>query len=124
MFTVYLSHPFTGNEKQNRKEARNIAKLIVQYDSDIVVINPLDNFKYTVKAEMSYDDIIQHALELMRRADALVLTGDWMESKGCMQEYTLAKNWGMLIFEEMKELLSYMLKREDGSLKGYSEKKE
>lgn len=110
MFTVYLSHPFTGNEKQNKKEARMIARSIVHFNPDIVVINPLDSFKYTVKTEMEYDDIMQHALELMRRSDALVLTGEWTGSKGCLQEYTEAKESGMLIFEGMRELLRYTLK--------------
>lgn len=110
MFTVYLSHPFTGDEKQNRKEIRIIARAIANFNSDIVVINPLDNFKYMVKTEMSYDDIMQHAIELMRRSDALVLTGEWTGSKGCLQEYTEAKESGMLIFEGMRELLKYTLK--------------
>lgn len=43
----YVSHPYTGDEEKNKKEAREItARLKTEYPQHIF-INPLDTFQYT-----------------------------------------------------------------------------
>lgn len=39
MFTVYLSHPYTGDEEKNRLKARQIAVRIVSECPGIAVVN-------------------------------------------------------------------------------------
>lgn len=42
MIAIYLSHPFTGNEEENRRQARAYAEEIAHKRPDILIVNPLD----------------------------------------------------------------------------------
>ena len=46
MIAIYLSHPFTGNEEENRRQARAYAAEIAHKRPDILIVNPLDAMQH------------------------------------------------------------------------------
>lgn len=40
----YISHPYTGNEKENRKKAADVQRHLHEMYADIMCINPLAMF--------------------------------------------------------------------------------
>lgn len=80
----YISHPYTGNEEQNKKEAREIAAKLKKENPNVIVVNPLDFFTYAENLE--YEEILQQCLEMLRQCDAIVMTGKWQYSRGCIAE--------------------------------------
>lgn len=91
MKMVYISHPYTGNEEYNVDEAHYIAKDLSNQFPDIVFINPLNVFKHLQNSNLSYSEIMKQCIELMNHCDAMIMTGDYRSSKGCMMEYNNAK---------------------------------
>ena len=66
MIAIYLSHPFTGNEEENRKKASAYAAEIVRKRSDILVVNPLDAMQYVDNAgELEYMQVLMMTIELI-----------------------------------------------------------
>ena len=81
MLTIYLSHPFTGNESENRERARAYAAEITRKRSDILIVNPLDAMIYA--GFLPYVDVLEKTIALMMMCDAAVALGDWQISTGC-----------------------------------------
>ena len=107
MKMIYVSHPFSGNENQNRKMAREkIAKLSEEFPN-IVFINPLDNMQYAEQASLSYDDILKQCIRLLDSCDGLVMLGDWKNSKGCVEEYKEAVHVGITVYDENLKVLEF-----------------
>ena len=94
MKSIYLSHPFTGNEKNNRKKARkiatNICKAAKKRKSSIAILNPCDCIHYAEEAGLSYEECVEICLKLIDGCDALVLAKGWENSKGCIIEAAYA----------------------------------
>lgn len=88
MKVVYVAHPFTGNEEENRDDAREIVAGLYgsNPDADTVYINPLDNFAAADFAGVGYEKAMKCCLELVARADAVLVCPGWEESKGCRME--------------------------------------
>lgn len=101
MFTVYLSHPYTGDEDKNRLIARRIAARIVREYPGIAVVNPLDALQYATMTELSYDEILKIDIELLSRCDAVLVQGDWERSRGCRREVQAAYERGIPVFFEV-----------------------
>ena len=109
MFTIYLSHPYTGDEEKNRLIARRIAARIVREYPGIAVVNPLDALHYAKMAELSYDKILKIDIELLSRCDAVLVRGDWERSIGCRREVQAAHERKIPIFwETLEPLLELM----------------
>ena len=100
---IYISHPYTGNEKQNIEDAEFIAVELAKKKPDILFINPIATMKHNGIAGRSYKAIIKNCLELLGHCDGIILTGDWQNSKGCMCEYGYAKAKGLFIFESVEK---------------------
>ena len=108
MIAIYLSHPFTGNEEENRKKASAYAAEIVRKRSDILVVNPLDAMQYVDNAgELEYMQVLMMTIELMIRCDAVVAMGDWRNSRGCCAVYKIAYERGLYWMESIDEVLQY-----------------
>lgn len=109
MLTIYLSHPFTGNESENREKARAYAAEITRKRSDILIVNPLDAMMYAWF--LPYVDVLEKTIALMMMCDAAVALGDWQISTGCMAEYNVARQNGMKWMESVEEVVNYHPKR-------------
>ena len=95
----YISHPYTGNEKENRKKAADVQRHLHEMYADIMCINPLAMF--APLAELSYEKIMTYCLEALRQADAVIMCRGYEKSRGCMREYEAAKREGIpVLFHE------------------------
>ncbi len=103
MKMYYVSHPFTGTEKENRLDAQFTTALLQMQEEykHIYFFNPLDALRAQGAAELSYDEVMECALEMIRRADAVVMAGHWTKSKGCSKEFMMAQNLNLPIFQAM-----------------------
>lgn len=100
---IYISHPYTGNEAHNISEAESIAVDLAKRHPKTLFINPLAVMKHEGIAKRSYHVIIDNCLELLGYCQAVIFTGDWRYSKGCMAEYGYAKAKGMIIYESVEQ---------------------
>lgn len=101
MLTVYTSHPFTGNEEENRKHARKLAsditKMVWKNKSQIAILNPCDCIRYAEEAKLPYGECIDICLGLVKKCDAMFLFDGWDKSRGCVIETAYALNAGIAI---------------------------
>lgn len=95
MKTLYISHPFTGNEKDNAIDAERIRKDLQERYSGICFINPLSMFG---GAETDYCLSLALALEVLSRCDGIIMYPGWQESGGCRAEKAFAMREGMEIY--------------------------
>lgn len=91
----YISHPYTGNEEENRKKAADVQRHLHEMYADIMCINPLAMF--APLAALSYEKIMTYCLEVMQPADAVIMCSGYEKSRGCMREYEAAKQGGKTI---------------------------
>lgn len=47
--------------------------------------------------DLSYDEILDGDLEIVRRCDKIVMLPDWFNSKGARREHEEARIWGIEI---------------------------
>lgn len=95
MRTIYISHPF-GGEQENVEKVKKIIKGLKRKHPDYIFHSPLyaTGFFYN---ELSYLVGMRHRFEALSRCDELWLCGNWQDSKGCCMEYGFAKAKGMPI---------------------------
>ena len=91
----YISHPYTGNEEENRKKAADVQRHLHEMYADIMCINPLAMF--APLADLSYEEVMTYCLEVMQPADAVIMCSGYEKSRGCMREYEAAKQGGKTI---------------------------
>lgn len=95
----YVSHPFTGDEKKNRWEARLMTAALKQAYPENVFINPLDAIRYAENVpNWSYEEILSQCIDIMYKCDGIILTGMWEKSRGCMAEKKAAEQEKMEIY--------------------------
>ena len=109
---VYLSHPcvpadadrMTEDELdiaviKNREETDTIAKLLHKENDDVVIINPLMAGKWIDGSRLQH---LNYDFELLRKCDAIIMSGDWMHSLGCMTEFgfTRARHMEFLTYSQ------------------------
>ncbi|MBR0294142.1 MAG: DUF4406 domain-containing protein [Acidaminococcaceae bacterium] len=100
MKLVYISHPFTGNETENRQDARALCSDLKEEHKDWCLINPLDNFYFTQMVKITYEEIMAMCMEILQACDAIYLCLGWEKSRGCCAEKKIAEELGMEIFYE------------------------
>lgn len=101
---IYVSHPFTGNEEENRMEAMYITAELTESLPGHTFLNPLDAMRAAHVAELSYLQVMEHCLDLLGVCDAIVLTGDWEHSTGCLAEKAFAEGRKIPVFHNLGEL--------------------
>lgn len=96
---VYVSHPYTGDEKQNVKSARKYCRYLKATHPDWIIFNPLDNNKFMHKCDYEHKDYMEIDLEIIDKVcDIIVMCGEWQSSIGCTEEITRAKKAGLEIY--------------------------
>ena len=93
LITYFLSHPRAGNVQQNLEDAHNIAQ-------SLDYLNVIEPFKKVPQdGSMSEQAAMKECIKLLLEADAIILSGDYEHSRGCMLEWEVAKQTGKLIFK-------------------------
>lgn len=106
MKVYYLSHPYTGNEEYNVKESEVIATTLAKMYKNVLFINPLTSLKHTGYAQLPYETILEQCIKLLSFCDGLILTGNWNDSIGCLEEYKYAKDNNMKVWDGIDEFVS------------------
>lgn len=96
---VYVAHPCGGLIRKNRKECRQIIKMLTKnLGEKYVFISPILNFGH-MYYDVDYICGIETCIDLLQRCNILLLTGDWKNSKGCLCEYGAARAMQMPVSE-------------------------
>lgn len=96
---VYVAHPCGGLIRKNRKECRQIIKVLTKnLGEKYVFISPILNFGH-MYYDVDYICGIETCIDLLQRCNILLLTGDWKNSKGCLCEYGAARAMQMPVSE-------------------------
>lgn len=112
MKKIYVSHPFTGDEKYNREEATKISAMLAEKYPDVLFINPLMAMIHTERTTLSYTQVLKQCLELLECCDAIFLASpDWRRSCGCTFEYNRAEQLQMPVLHTLKELQFYLTEK-------------
>ena len=90
MKLIYISHPYSGDEVKNRKNATAIAAKLATLYPHIVFINPLNVMRHIPSTNLTYDDTIALCLGLLAKCDGIIMTGEWQKSNGCITEHNFA----------------------------------
>lgn len=94
MDMVYISHPYTGNEAENSRDAERIRAMLQKKHPETCYVMPIGMFG----AEgMGYCQILACCLELEKRCDKVLFCSGWEESAGCRAEMEFALQRKMFI---------------------------
>ena len=104
---IFISQPMSGKDAndiiEERKWAIKTAK--EKYGRDIEIIDSYIDDEYRTSFEKDFGKIINNfsvywlgmAIGYLSEADALVMVGDWENSKGCKIEKMVAETYGIEI---------------------------
>lgn len=104
---IFISQPMTGRTEDEivteRKWAIKTAK--EKYGRDIDIIDSYIDNEYRVSFERDFSKIIANfdvywlgmAIGYLAEADALIMVGDWENSRGCKIEKMVAETYGIEI---------------------------
>lgn len=92
---AYISHPYTGDEEHNRTEAAEIQRFLQKQYPDMLFLNPIAMFG--ILADMEYEQVMAYCIEVLRGCDMIVMSGEFMNSRGCTMEHTMARELGIPI---------------------------
>ena len=101
MEMIYISHPYTGNEKENRKEANQITQKLSKKYPRITFINPISAMVHFKDANVSYEAVLGHCKALLAKCDGIIMTGNWQNSCGCMEEREYAAKSKLDVWESI-----------------------
>ena len=89
MKKIFVSHPFTGNEKQNRSDAAGIVASLQYEHPNMQFINPLEVFR---PMEGLCDEyiILAACMNVILGCDAVLQCDGWEKSAGCRAEDAFA----------------------------------
>lgn len=113
MKRYYISHPFTGCEEENRKDAERIRAALKENHPDNCFLNPLGMFG---GKDTDYCTALADAMELLACCDAIILCPGWEESTGCRAEKAFAMQQGIEI-RYLEEYPNLHQGKEEGRLK-------
>lgn len=98
-FLYYVAHPYGGLCENREKVQQIIQELSSKIEfADATFVSPIHQFGFTYET-VSYVNGVKKCLSLLAHCDALLLTGDWKNSRRCMAEYAFAKASGIEIFD-------------------------
>ena len=88
MKTIYVAHPYGGDE-ENKQKVEEIIKRLVKDNPGNLYISPIHctGFYYH---DVTYEKGMEYCFKLLDMCDTLLLCGDWKKSTGCCMEYGYA----------------------------------
>ena len=103
MKLVYISHPYTGNERKNRQSARKVCSELKQKNRCWCIFNPLDAFQWVEKTKLKYDAVMEMCMEILTSCDAIYMCKGWEDSKGCQREKKEAETMGIEVIYDGRD---------------------
>ena len=103
MEMIYISHPYTGKEKKNCKEAERIAMGLSRKYPYIVFVNPLNAMQHLKDTDITYNTVLEQCKLLLSKCDGIIMAGDWEKSKGCLAELSFAKARKIFVWNNVEE---------------------
>nr|DAK71756.1 MAG TPA: Blasticidin M [Bacteriophage sp.] len=95
---LYIAHPYGGDET-NKERVQTYLKMLQEKYPEKTLFSPLHNWGYTPYDKEHQHKPMKDCLEVLQRCNALILCGNWRESRGCNQEYAAAYVMDMQIYE-------------------------
>lgn len=97
---IYISGPITG-DKAYRQKFRAAAEQLKARGYNVV--NPAELDNVLPVESMTWSQIMDHCLDLLKRCDAVVVLPGWEESRGCNREvgYAQGAEMNILPIEEL-----------------------
>jgi hypothetical protein len=93
---VYISGQIAGLEEQVARERFESAETLLS-DIGLIPVNPLSNgLHFTAR----WEEHIVRGIELLMGCDAIMLLGNWEESKGARIERHIAEEMGLKVLHE------------------------
>ena len=99
MKTVYVAHPFRGDEIVNAGKVARICRQLHKDYPDYLFVSPIHAFSWF---RDDHEGALEYCLRMLARCDELWLFGDWEKSAGCMMERDAARNLGIEIFAPIR----------------------
>ncbi len=103
---IYIAGKLTDQTDkylQNVYEMEHYAEMVRRCGAS--VINPAyDLIRGLIHGDLSYEDYWQNNVEIMLRADAVALTGNWRSSKGAKKEIAIAKENNIPVLEYSEDV--------------------
>ena len=79
MKTVYVAHPFRGDEKTNTLRVSKICRALRAKYPDDLFLSPIHAFSWF---RDDHEGALEHCLRMLARCDELWLFGEWLGSAG------------------------------------------
>lgn len=102
MNVVYVSHPY-GGEQKNKAKVDVIVRALQTVHPEFCFVNPV----HAIRPPYGRTDYVQglkYCVALLERCDAIVMCGNWRESRGCVAEYFVALSKGIQVLLGSDEL--------------------
>lgn len=93
---VYVAHPLASDPPANKERAFAICRKLSETMPGVVPVSPLVSFSFLREPD-DRELAMAFCQALLCRCDEFWLTGRWWESKGCLEERTLAEKLGLPI---------------------------
>lgn len=94
MQMIYISHPYTGNEKENTADAERTRAALQHDNPEECYVNPLSMFG---ESDGEYYQVLAQCLEVLSRCDEIIFCDGWRESNGCQAEMAFAMQRGIKV---------------------------
>jgi len=112
----YLSGPMSGEtaliRNRNRFQALEVSHQL--WEAEVLHYCPHANSPQIGATDVGYESWMCMDLEVLRRCDWILMTGDWASSEGCRREFNVAQSLRIPITYTVNEavLLSSLLDRQ------------
>lgn len=101
MKTVFIAHPLAGDIEDNIAHAKHISRLVSDTIPNVTPICPI--ILYTAFLDDNTPSHRQRGIDYCRQilplCDELWLAKGWKHSTGCMNEYIMARELGMPVYQ-------------------------
>jgi hypothetical protein len=94
MRTVYVAHPFRGDEVRNAGKVAEICRRLHTEYPDTLFVSPIHAFSWF---RDDHEGALQHCLWMLAKCDELWVFGEWWNSDGCKREINAAIKAGMWV---------------------------
>lgn len=104
MKTVYVAHPFRGDEKTNTLHVSKICRALRAKYPDDLFLSPIHAFRWF---RTDHEGALEHCLRMLSRCDEVLFFGEWWNSDGCQRElaYAIRHNMRILVQPEGRDCL-------------------